>query len=199
MQLDKAIQSRKSIRKYKSKIPNWRNIIEAIDSAKYAPMAGGIFSLRFILVNDQEKINDMAKWSEQQFITQAKYIVVFVTTPGKTLNSYEKKQGEIFCRQQAGAAIQNFLLKIQEAKLSTCWIGYFNEKEIKRILKIPDNENVEAFFPIGYANEKPKSKNIRDLNEYLYFNQWKNKRMAKIEKVEGRHPEGYGHKIAEDL
>ncbi|MCA9487852.1 MAG: nitroreductase family protein, partial [Nanoarchaeota archaeon] len=61
MQLDKIIQSRRSIRKYKPKSPNWRSIIEAIDAARYAPMAGNIFSLKFILVDDEEKIKKIAQ------------------------------------------------------------------------------------------------------------------------------------------
>ena len=57
MDLTKAIQSRRSVRKFKDKKPNWRDIIECIDSMRYAPMAGNNFTLKFILVTDEEKIN----------------------------------------------------------------------------------------------------------------------------------------------
>ncbi|MCA9488147.1 MAG: nitroreductase family protein, partial [Nanoarchaeota archaeon] len=140
-------------------------------------------------------IKKIAQWSEQPFIAESKYLVVFLTNPSRTTNSYGQKQGEKFCRQQAGAAIQNFLLKLTEEKLSTCWIGYFNEKEIKKIIKVPEDYYIEAMFPIGIANEKPKKENNRELDNFLYFNELGNKRMKPIKKVEGRLPEGYGKKI----
>lgn len=198
MKLEDAIKKRKSIRKYKNTKPDWRQIIEAIDTTRFAPMSGNIFTLKFILVSDPKKIAKIAEESEQLFIAQAQYVVVFVTNSERTTNSFGEI-GEDFCRQQAGAAIQNFLLKLTEFKLSTCWIGYFNEPEIKKLLKIPENCKIEAMFPIGYAKEKPKSKNTRELNNMLYFDEWKKNRMISTEKIDSRMPEGYGRNIAKDL
>ncbi|MFA5953024.1 MAG: nitroreductase family protein [Candidatus Pacearchaeota archaeon] len=191
MQLDKAIQERRSIRKFKKKSPSWKKIIEAIDSTRYAPMAGNIFTLNFMLIDDKEKISKIADYSSQDFIAQSEYCVVFLSNPSRTINAYGEKTGKKFSHQQSGAAIQNFLLKLTEFELSTCWIGYFDEEKIKTLLKIPENSNIEAIFPIGYSNEKPKKRNTRDLNNFLYFNEFENKRMKEIKKPEGRYPEGY--------
>ena len=197
MGLDKTIQARRSIRQFKSKSPNWRRIIEAIDTARYAPMAGEIFSLNFILIDDDAKIEKIAKWCEQDFIVQAKYVVVFLTNPRKTVSSYGKR-GEIYCRQQAGSAIQNFLLKLEDQKLSTCWIGHFNERMIKQVLRVPDHVNIEGIFPIGIAGEKAKKRKLPELNTFLFFNEWKNKRMTHVTKVEGRAPEGFGRSLEDN-
>ena len=77
----------------------------------------------------------------------------------------------------AGAAIQNFLLKIEEAGLATCWIGHFVEEQVKDELKIPDDVTVEALFPIGYEFTKPRRKSKIDLDRILYFNSYQNKKM----------------------
>lgn len=183
MNLDQAIQSRKSIRKFKDKKPNWRDILECIDSVRYAPMAGNNFSLKFILVSDKEKIQKIADASQQPFVSQTHYIVVVCSNPSRTINAYEKR-GEKFLKQQAGAAIQNFLLKVQEVGLSTCWIGYFVESIIKRELKIPENINVEALFPIGYEFGKTKTKTKIDLDRILYFEKYGNKKMKNPKKLE---------------
>ncbi|OYT36555.1 hypothetical protein B6U91_00965 [Candidatus Pacearchaeota archaeon ex4484_71] len=191
MQLDKAIKSRRSIRKYKSLSPNWKDILEAIDSARYAPMAGNVFTLNFMLVDDKEKIEKIAVLSSQQFISEAKYLVLFLTDPSRTINAFGEVDGDKFCKQQAGAAIQNFLLKIEESELSTCWIGLFNERKIKQLLKIPEKYNIEALFPIGVAGEIPKDRNLRELDNFLHFNTFSNRRMKEIKKPEGRYPEGF--------
>lgn len=178
MELDKAIKERKSIKKFSKKKPDWRDIIEAIDIARYTPMAGNLFSLKFILVNDAEKIQKLAQASQQEFVAETQYVVVVCSNPSKTLNSYEER-GEIYSRQQAGAAIQNFLLKLTDFELSTCWIGHFVDEEIKKILKIPTDINVEAIFPIGYESTISKGKKRKKigLDNILYFNQYNNKRM----------------------
>jgi nitroreductase len=155
--LNKIIHNRRSIKKFSSKKPDWRTIIECIDSMRYAPMAGNNYSLKFILVDDKEKINKLAKASQQDFVGDAKYVLVVCTTPERTEIAYEER-AKNYLKQQAGAAIQNFLLKITEEKLATCWVGHFVDNEIKSILDIPKDMHVEAIFPIGYAYEKPKEK-----------------------------------------
>jgi len=183
MNLDKAIKSRASVRKFSSKKPDWRDIIEAIDSARYAPMAGGNFSLKFILVDDKEKIEKIAKSCQQDFISEAHYVVVVCSKTGRTLNAYGKEQGAVYARQQAGAAIENFLLKIQEFGLSTCWIGYFVESQIKRHLSIPGDVDVEAIFPVGFEYEKKRTrKEPIDMDNILYFNKFGEKRMKPLKK-----------------
>ncbi len=183
MELDKAIQSRHSVKRFKEKKPDWRKIIECIDSARYAPMAGNNFTLKFILVSDNTKIQKISEASQQPFISQAKYVVVVCSNPSRTKNAYGKK-AEVYCRQQAGAGIQNFLLKIQEAKLATCWVGDFVEEQIKRTLKIPTGVNVEAVFPIGYEMGKQKKKSKIDLDRILFFNSYGNKKMKSPRKLE---------------
>src|SRR3989304_553788 len=105
MDLDKALKERHSVKKFKSKKPDWRDIIEAIDAARYAPMAGGNYSLKFILVSDSEKIRNIAEACQQPFVAQAHYVVVACSNPGRTTTAYGKS-GESYLRQQAGAAIR---------------------------------------------------------------------------------------------
>ncbi len=184
MDLDKAIQNRHSVRKFKSKKPNWREIIECIDAMRYAPMAGNNFTLKFILVDDSEKIQKLAEASQQPFISQAHYVVVVCSNPSRTKNAYGKR-GEMYCRQQAGAAIQNFLLKIQEAKLATTWIGHFVESQVKRILKIPEDINVEAFFPIGYEEGKTSKKRKIDLQTTMHYGAYGERKKKRSKTLEG--------------
>lgn len=173
------IKQRRSVRKYSRKKPNWRDIIKAIDAARYTPMAGNLFSLKFILVDDEKKIQELAQIAQQDFIADAQYVVVVCSNPVKTLNSYPER-GDIYLRQQAGAGMQNFLLKLEELGLATSWIGHFTDHQIKRILKIPEKINVEAFFPIGYESPIAKDKRAKkiDLDRILYFNKYKNKKMT---------------------
>lgn len=179
MDLDKAIKSRSSVRKFKSKKPDWRDIIECIDVARFIPKAGGNYNLKFILVDNPESIKKIAAACQQDFVATAQYVVVVCSNPAKLINAYGK-QGENYSRQQVGAGIQNFLLKIEEVGLSTCWIGYFVESQIKHELKVPDEANVEAVLPIGFEFEKKRTrKEPIDLDRILYFNAYSKTKMQK--------------------
>ncbi|MBU2616074.1 MAG: nitroreductase family protein [Nanoarchaeota archaeon] len=183
MDLDKAIKARKSVRKFSSKKPDWREIIECIDAARYAPVAGGNYVCNFILVDEKEKINKIAVAAQQDFITKAQYVVVVCSNPGRLVNLYGKA-GEIYARQQAGAAIENFLLKIVDSGLSTCWVGHFVEKDIKHLLDIPSDSNVEAVFPIGFELKKARTKKAPiDLDRILFFNEFGQEEMVKQKKL----------------
>ena len=111
MDLDKAIKERHSVRNFTNRKPDWRKIIEAIDLARYAPSAGGIFTTKFILVDDKEKINRLADYAQQDFISQVHYVVI-VCSSRKLLGNSFPAQAKEFSKQQTAAAIQNFLLKL---------------------------------------------------------------------------------------
>ncbi len=183
MQLQDAIKKRKSVRRYFDKKPDWRKIIRAIDMARFAPSAGNQFALKFILDSDKKKITKLSEATQQDFVGTAKYVVVAVSDDSKLVRSYGDR-GVRYASQQAGAAIENFLLALTEQNLVTTWAGYFYDEQVKDILGIPENLSVEGIFPMGKETkiktpEKPKM----DLENILYFDKWKNKNMTLHTKV----------------
>lgn len=183
MDLDRCIKERYSCRKFKSKKPSWKDIIEAIEAATKAPYAGNIPTVKFILVSDQEKIRELAEASTQPFVGTVHYIVAICSSPKDCIRSYGER-GKRYCKQEIGAAIENFLLKITDLKLATCWIGAFADGQVKKILRLPDDVEPEALFPIGYELGKMSQRKKPDLDNVLYFDFWKNKTMTPIRKPE---------------
>jgi len=174
MDLDKAIKERHSVRRFKTKKPDYVKILEAIDAANKAPLAGNIPTLRFILVSDKEKIQQLAEAAAQDFVATVHYSVVVCSDVENCTRTYEER-GEMYSAQQAGAAIENFLLKITDSKLATCWVGAFSEKTVKRILQIPNHLKVEGIFPIGYEMGTVKQRTKPSIDSMIYFDSWGNK------------------------
>ncbi|MEK6891504.1 MAG: nitroreductase family protein [Nanoarchaeota archaeon] len=184
MDFDKVVKSRFSVRKFYSKKPDWRDILDAIDFASKIPLAGGIPSVKFILIDEEDKIIALKEAAQQDFIQTAHYVVVVVSDPKDVVRSYDEF-GEVYVRQQAGAAIEQFLLKLVDVGLGGCWVGAFVESQVKTILKIPENSYVEAIIPIGYPFGKPLRKKYPDLDRITYFNKYGQKQMKPKRKVEG--------------
>ncbi|MDA3836122.1 MAG: nitroreductase family protein [Nanoarchaeota archaeon] len=189
MQLQKAIKKRRSIHSFKKKKVDWRDILDCLEATKLAPMAGGYYSLKFLIVEEAGAKEQIAKLCDQDFIAEAPYVVIFVSDPSVTKNVYPER-GDMYMRQQAGAAIQNFMLSLTERELSSCWVGHFNQEKINQLFGIKGN--IEAIFPIGYAKDIPKTRQIMaSLYNRISFHTWGNKRIDKPKPIEHYAPEGY--------
>ena len=176
MEFKSLIKKRASVRKFMPKRPDWRLVVQAIDAARYVPLAGNMMNFKFVLVSDKDKIEKIKQASQQGFVGDVHYVVVMISDDKRLVESYEKR-GEKFARQQSGAAIQNFLLALTDLGLATCWVGYLDESCVKRELNIPEELVVEAIFPIGKAaaGAKKHPRRKKDLDNILYFEKWKNK------------------------
>lgn len=176
MQLEKAIKSRKSVRRFSDKKPDWRKIVRAIDAARFSPMAGNYYSVRFVLVDNPEKIKTIATACQQDFVKDAQYVLVVVSETEKVKKLYNN--GENFAQQQAGAAIENVWLALTSAGISTCWVETFVEDEIKRVIFLPEGYDIVAIFPLGMETKiKTNPKSRPDLETILFYNKYGNKKM----------------------
>jgi nitroreductase len=172
MDLDKAIKERHSVRNFKTtKKPDYRKIILAIEAATKAPLAGNNSSIKYILVSDKEKIKQLSEAAEQDFFRNVDFLVV-VCSDKKSLDKSFLDRASMYSRQQAGAAIENFLLKITDLGLSSCWIGAFADDLVRKILKIPENIELEAMLPVGYELGKTKPVKKSDLDRVMFFDGW---------------------------
>ncbi|MEM3113431.1 MAG: nitroreductase family protein [Candidatus Pacearchaeota archaeon] len=185
MEFDSIVRKRRSVRKFKSKKPDWRDIIKAVDSALKIPLAGNIPCIKYIIIDDSEKINKIKESCQQDFISKVHYLVVVCSDDKDVIRSYGEK-GRDYVKQQVGASIHHFLLKLTDLGLSGCWVGFFIEDHIKGTLKIPDNINVEAVIPLGYSDDKTGMKRKPNLDRSLYFNEYKYGFMKMREEIEGR-------------
>ncbi len=50
--------------------------------------------------------------------------------------------------------MENLVLAATGEGLGTCWIGSFNEKIIREMLKIPNRLKIVALIALGYPREK---------------------------------------------
>ena len=182
MKLKDAIENRADVKRFDLKKPDWRKVIRAIDFARFGTSAGNNFSVRFILVTDESVISKLAKSSQQSFVGKAKSVVVITSDPASLVRSYEER-GVKYCRLQAGVAIQNFLLGLEEEKLCTSWVWYFEDEQVKRALSIPESVNVEGIFPIGVKTKISgvAKRNVK-LENVLFFGKYGEKKMVPMTK-----------------
>jgi nitroreductase len=180
MDFDRVVEKRHSSRSFKDKKVSWKDAMTAIDSALQGPFAGNMNNLKFVIVENSEKIKNIANHSQQSWIEESNLLIVVCSDDSFIEKQYEDR-GVVYSRQQAGAAINTLLLKLTDLGLACCWVGAYNDEYVKRELDIPAEIQVEAVIPVGYENpskirKKPKK---HTLDRTINWEKWgKNKRPA---------------------
>ena len=173
MEVFDCIRTRRSVRKYKDKAVPWDNIVEILQSGKYAPFAGNITNVKFIVVKNEDKRIAIAEASAQQYWMQdAPVHIVVVGEPEKAERYYGTRGVRLYTIQGAASAIQNMLLTAHSLGLGSCWVGAFDEEEIRRLCNLPEHVNVQGIITIGYADEHPEAPPKYRIEHIMFFEKW---------------------------
>lgn len=172
MKVSDAIRKRRSVRHYSTKAVKWGDIVEVLDAAKYTPMAGNVFSLRFVVVADKKKKADISTYClDQYFMQDAPYLIV-VCSDLEQVKTLYGELAEEYGTRQAAAAVQNMLLQATELGLASCWIGSFDGNAVRSVLKIPDRIKVETIITLGYSKGKQEMPIKQNLNKFTFFEEY---------------------------
>ena len=151
------IRTRRSIRSYKPDPIPKEVLTRVLDAARIAPSGSNRQPWKFIVVKDEELKRRIAKaCHNQMFIAEAPVVIVAC---GYNIH-YNRGEymGDFSMLVDVSIAFTHLILAARAEGLGTCWIGSFNNEEIKRILSIPEEVNVVAITPLGY----PKDEEFRE-------------------------------------
>jgi len=157
MNLFEAIVSRTSGRKFDKKDVDDNLIGVLLYMAGQAPSASNTQEWKFIVVRDAKQKDKLAVAAlHQNFIKTAPVVIVVCSDLEKIKLRHGERGERMYALQDSGAAIQNILLSCTALGLASCWIGSFDEEEVKGILELPENFRPVAMLPIAYPAETPQ-------------------------------------------
>jgi nitroreductase len=172
MEVIDAIRTRRSVRKFKKKAVPMEIIKEIIELGNSAPSAGNLQARDFIVVSEQKIKEQLAKAALGQFFLADAPVVLVVCSNLKRIAPYGSRGKNLYCIQDASAAIQNILLTVHSKGLSSCWIGAFSEKDAANVLSLPDYIRPIAIIPIGYADEKADESPHIPIEKLIHHERW---------------------------
>jgi nitroreductase len=140
------IQRRKSVRSYEPTPVPVEKLRKVLEAARLAPSAGNIQPWQFVVVMNPDKRRQIAKGCRfGRFLAESPVVIV---------GSGNQKASPRWYAVDTSIAMENLVLAATNEGLGTCWIGTFNEKQIREMLKIPDHLKVVALLALGYPREK---------------------------------------------
>ncbi|MCX7705524.1 MAG: nitroreductase family protein [bacterium] len=177
MDFYQVIKTRRSIRSYKKTDIPEDVLKKVLNAARIAPSGSNRQPWKFIVVRDKERIKKLAQLCHNQsFIAQAPVVIAGC---GRNIH-YNRGgwMGDYSVIVDVAIAFDHLTLAARAEGLGTCWIGSFDNDEIKKYLGIPDDYNVIALTPLGY----PESENLfgetsdrLPIEEIVYYEHWGNK------------------------
>jgi nitroreductase len=160
MDLFETVEKRRSIRKFKpNPIPD-RDLKKILEAGRLAPSGGNRQPWSFIVVRKPETKKKLAAVANlQRFIADADTVLIALGDPAVSKSLY---------KQDPMIAIEHMVLASTALGYGTCWIGAFNENDVKEIAKVPENMTVIALLPIGIPDENPPPKPRRAFKEVFF-------------------------------
>ena len=104
----------------------------------------------------------------QTDLEEAPMVIVVCADEKRAAESYGVRGRTLYCLQDTAAAIQNILLTACSLGLGTCWIGAFEEAEVRKVINAPKDVRPVALIPVGYPNEAPPARSRRPISEIMH-------------------------------
>lgn len=157
------VNKRQSCRSYCDKPVEKEKLIKCIEAARIAPSACNSQPWHFVVVNNKELSPKVAECLQDKvmnkFTSECPAFIVVVEESGNLTS----RAGALIKQQDyrsvdIGIATEHICLAATKQDLGTCILGWFNEKELKKLLNIAKLKRIKLVVAIGY----PKDDNIRN-------------------------------------
>ncbi|MCF8011182.1 MAG: nitroreductase family protein [Clostridiales bacterium] len=170
MEILEAINSRKSVRKFKPDSIIDENIQKLLDAAIKAPTAGNAQPWYFYVIKDKSIKDALSAASlGQKFVNDAPVVIAVCVDPEVSAAKYGDRGRYLYCIQDSAAAVENIMLAAVSMDLGTCWVGAFEEEKVKQVLNMPAGRRPAALIPLGYPEKIDEGFKRKPLNEVVEY------------------------------
>ncbi len=167
------VRRRQSTRRYSPRPVPPEVVERCLEAARLAPSACNSQPWTFLVVTEEplrSRLADAAYsglYSMNAFAKKAPVQIVVVTERSKyTARLGGQFRGVQYSLVDIGIACEHLVLQAAEDGVGTCWLGWFNEKEVKKTLALPKGDKIDIMISMGYPeDENPREKNRKPLDE----------------------------------
>jgi nitroreductase len=187
------LQKRRSVRKFQSK-PVPRCVVDDIlEAGRLSPSGGNEQPWCFGVITDSELIAKIAQIAYRQtWIAESPLLIVLCTTPvsderggrGIQLQRYPEYAGAIAEidqdlywalnqeEHQTKIVGTHMILAALEHGLGSCWVSYFDVRQLAMLLNLPKDNLPTEILVLGYPVGEQKPAPKKSLDELTFFNRW---------------------------
>ena len=162
MQVQEAIQKRLSIRRYADGTIPAKHLALLFKALQLAASGNNYQNWEFVFVGDAAvKQQLVAACNSQVFVKDCTYFIAGVADPTLKWHMVD-----------ITIAMTQFALQAVELGYGTCWIGAFDEAQVKRVLNIPDAKKVVICMTLGLPAGRHVPRGRKAIEEFIYQDQF---------------------------
>ena len=180
MNILSSIKNRRSIRFFKTAQIKREALELCLEAGRLSPSACNSQPWKFILVDSPSFLKELSNkifsgiYKMNAFSKNASALIVIVSTKPKFFARFGGAlRNTNFQNIDAGIACENIVLQAQELGIGTCILGWFNERKLKSLLRIPWNKKVPIIISLGYTDEKDlPPQQLKEKSETISINRY---------------------------
>ena len=178
--LMKIISERRSVRDFTPQPIDEAPLKRIIEAGRLAPSSNNTQPWRFVAVTDAEMRVKLSRAvpmnlpSHIKWVADAPVVLVCCSKPHPVLHTAAKAVVRDFHEIDVTIAIEHIVLAARAFGIGSCWVGWFSQRKVKKLLDIPRSIDVIALLPLGYPRN-PAEDNISNrlpLGDILSFERW---------------------------
>jgi nitroreductase len=159
------IKIRRSVRAFDGKPIEKERMDVILEAARLAPSSCNSQPWRFVVVDDELLLKKIAKAQPigpnvNKFLENAGAIIACVDEPKLFIHKAADMINRDNQRIDVGIAMEHMVLVAAELGIGSCWIGWFSEKKVKELLRIPEKKTVSVLLALGYPKNKTDENGI---------------------------------------
>jgi len=163
MTFEELLSVRQSVRRYTDKPVERDKLDKIIEAVHLSPSACNSQPWKLIIVDEPELKNEVAKATFSKtiafnkFAVEAPVLAVLVIEKAKLIAQIGGSlKDQEYPQYDIGIAAAHFCLQAAELGLGTCMLGWFDEKKIQQLLKIPEKRKIGLVITLGYPPDDYK-------------------------------------------
>lgn len=169
MELFEAIQNRRSIRQFKKQDIPEEAVNKLIEAARLTPTAGNAQPYQLVIVRQEEQKQRLSKAANgQKQVAAASVVFVVCADQKRAKETYGNRGKDLYCLQDTAAVTMSMMLTATSLGLGTCWVGAFNDGDVKKVVNAPKDVLPVAMIPVGYPDEYPAASPRRNASEFVH-------------------------------
>jgi len=172
------VRRRESVRSYADRPVEREKVELCLEAARLAPSTSNSQPWKFIVVDEPGLRSTVASETVapfRAFNTFTEQVPVLVAVIADRSN-LEAGTGKVlrrfnFSLIDIGIATEHFCLQAAELGLGTCILGWFDEKAMKRLLRVPRNRRIYLMIALGYPQtDEVRPKRRKALDQIRSYN-----------------------------
>ena len=166
MRVYEAIQSRRSIRRFKQKPIKTETLKKLVNAGRLAPSAANLQPVEYLVINDKSLCSEIFETITWAGYIQPPWRPDIDERPTAYIIMLIRDKNNKFYTRDVSLASENIVLTAEEEGIGSCIICNIDREKIKKTLKIPETYLVDSLIALGYKKEKSVIEDMKNSVEY---------------------------------